>query len=198
MYAAVTLLVFMCLAVTTHAGHHMNLKGEWKGGAFTYDSMGKKLRFISNDSFPVNTSLGLDLLMFFDEGIFYEIDNTNQSCEKKALNCTMHPLDIPDDATLSSTLNFGRPFTEGEGLTLNKWTGSMPGMKGHYAIYATRGCVPVNMYYFTESTSFVFSTIDVELEIKNHDLLMVPSFCKGQPVEQTPEGTVNSFLNEFM
>lgn len=36
-------------------------------GAFTYDSMGKKLRFRSNESSPMNTSIGLDLLMFFDE-----------------------------------------------------------------------------------------------------------------------------------
>lgn len=46
----------------------MNLKGEIKAcGAFTYDSMSKKLRFRSNESNPTNTSLGLDLLMFFDE-----------------------------------------------------------------------------------------------------------------------------------
>lgn len=46
----------------------MNLKGEIKAvGAFTYDSMGKKLRFRSNESHPINTSLGLDLLMFFEE-----------------------------------------------------------------------------------------------------------------------------------
>lgn len=46
----------------------MTLKGEVKAlGAFTYDSMGKKLRFRSNESHPTNTSIGLDLLMFFDE-----------------------------------------------------------------------------------------------------------------------------------
>lgn len=50
--------------------NQMSLKGEVKAfGAFTYDSMGKKLRFRSNESHPTNTSLGLDLLMFFDEVI---------------------------------------------------------------------------------------------------------------------------------
>lgn len=44
------------------------LKGDVRAfGAFTYDSMGKKLRFRSNESSPMNTSIGLDLLMFFDE-----------------------------------------------------------------------------------------------------------------------------------
>ncbi|KAF1378739.1 hypothetical protein PFLUV_G00193640 [Perca fluviatilis] len=101
MYAAFTLFVFICLTATTHADHHqpchapnmtgfmnvLSLKGELKAfGAFTYDSMGKKLRFRSNESHPVNTSVGLDVLMFFDEGIFYEIDSKNQSCEKKHCN----------------------------------------------------------------------------------------------------------------
>lgn len=46
--------------------------------------------------------------------------------------------------------------------------------------------------------SLPHSNMDVELEIKDPDLLVVPSFCVGQPLEETPEGTVNSFANEFM
>ncbi|KAM9348313.1 ependymin [Symphorus nematophorus] len=213
MYAAVTLFVFMCLTATTHADHHqpchtpnmtgilsvVNLKGELTAyGAFTYDSTAKKLRFRSNESHPTNTSLGLDLLMFFDEGIFYEIDSKNQSCEKKALQCTLHPLDIPDDATLHSTVTAGSPSIEGEGLKINVWGGSTADAKARYSMSVTMGCLPVCTLYFLESNSFIFSSIDVELEIKDPDLLVVPSFCVGQPLEETPEGTVNSFLNEFM
>ncbi|XP_045895000.1 ependymin [Micropterus dolomieu] len=213
MYAAITLFVFMCLTATTHADHHqpchapnmtgfmsvMSLKGEVKAfGAFTYDSMGKKLRFRSNESHPTNTSLGLDLLMFFDEGIFYEIDSKNQSCEKKTLQCTQHPLDIPDDATFHGDVHTGSLSVEGEGLKVNIWTGSMPDTKGHYSMSVTMGCLPVTVFYFCESTTLLFSNSDIENEIKDPDLLVVPSYCVGQPVEETPEGTVNSFLNEFM
>ncbi|XP_056253347.1 ependymin [Seriola aureovittata] len=213
MYAAVTLFVFMCLTATTHAEHHqpchspnmtgfMTVISQKAGvkafGAFTYDSMGKKLRFRSNESHPINTSVGLDLLMFFEEGIFYEIDSKNQSCEKKALQCTMHPLDVPDDATFVSTLNSGSSSIEGEGLKINVWSGSMPDSKGYYSMSVTMGCLPVSTLYFSESTPFLFSNTDIELEIKDPDLLVVPSFCLGQPLEETPEGTVNSFLNEFM
>lgn len=46
----------------------MNFKGEVKAlGAFTYDTTGHKLRFRSNESHPENTSLGVDVLMFFEE-----------------------------------------------------------------------------------------------------------------------------------
>ncbi|KAM7397803.1 hypothetical protein PAMA_005908 [Pampus argenteus] len=213
MYAAVVLFFFMCLTATTHAGTHqpchapnmtgfmsvLSLKGEIKAlGVFTYESMGKKLRFRSNDSYPTNTSISLDLLMFFEEGIFYKIDSKNQSCEKKSLQSTLEPLDIPDDATFLFSVHTGTPSIEGEGLKVKVWTGSMPDMKGHYSIAVTTGCLPVSTFYFTESTSFLFSTYDVELEIKDPDLLTVPSICLGLPVEETPEGTVNSFLNEFM
>ncbi|XP_075957957.1 ependymin [Anarhichas minor] len=213
MYAAITLLVFMCLTASTYADHHhpchapnmtgfmslRSMKGDVKAyGAFTYDSMGKKLRFRSNESYPTNTSLGLDLLMFFDEGIFYEIDSKNQSCEKKALQCTQHPLDIPDDATFMGTVNVGSPSIEGEGIKTNVWTGSMPDIKGHYSMSVTMGCLPVCTMYFHESSAFLVSITEVESEIKDPDLLVVPSCCLAQPLEETPEGTVNSFLNEFM
>lgn len=46
--------------------------------------------------------------------------------------------------------------------------------------------------------SISHSLTEIDLEIKDPDLLTVPSICLGQPVEETPEGTVNSFLNEFM
>ncbi|XP_027888326.1 ependymin-2-like [Xiphophorus couchianus] len=214
MFATVALLVFMCLTTTTHADHHhepchthnmtgfmsvMNLKGETKAfGSFTYDSVGRKLRFSSNESHPADTSLDLDLLMLFDEGIFYEIDIKNHSCEKKKLQMPLHPFDIPDDAKFHSTVTTGSSSIKGEGLKVNIWTGSLTNMKGSYSMSVTTGCLPVSTFYFTETTSFFFSNMDVKLEIKDPDLLVVPSICLEKPVEDTPEGTVNSFLNEFM
>ncbi|XP_061596904.1 ependymin [Cololabis saira] len=213
MYAAVVLVVFACLTDTIHADHHqpchppnmtgvmtvITMKGEIKAvGAFTYDSMGKKLRFRSNDSHPTNTSVGLDLLMFFEQGVFYEIDSKNQTCEKKKLDMDLNPLDIPDDAKFHSTITAGSRSIEGEGLKVNIWTGSIPNMKGYYSVSVTMGCLPVSVLYFSESAPMLFSNMEVDLEIKDPDLLLVPSFCLGQPLEESPEGTVNSFIHEFM
>lgn len=141
----------------------MNLKGDMKAfGSFTYDSVGRKLRFSSNESHPADTSLGLDLLMLFDEvthkfhpitlpkkcpievvlwsdkwicfcfrqGVFYEIDVKNHSCEKKKLQMSLHPFDIPDDAKFHSTVTTGSSSIKGEGLKVNVWTGSLTNMKG--------------------------------------------------------------------
>ncbi|KAM6907403.1 ependymin [Xenentodon cancila] len=213
MHAAVVLFILVCLTDTTHADHHhpchspnmtgvmsvMSMKGEIKAdGTFTYDSMGKKLRFRSNESHPTNTSLGLDLLMFFEQGFFYEIDSKNQTCEKKKLDVALNPLDIPDDAKFYITVTSGSRSIEGEGLKVNIWTGSIPDIKGYYIMSVTMGCLPLSMFYFSESTPLLFNNMEVDLEIKDPDLLQVPSFCLGQPLEESPEGTVNSFMHEFM
>lgn len=66
----------------------MNLKGEAKGyGAFTYDSMGKKLRFISNESFATNSSVDVDLLMLFDEVTDFFLLKRNHF----SLDVVLHP-----------------------------------------------------------------------------------------------------------
>ncbi|CAN9501723.1 unnamed protein product [Ophioblennius macclurei] len=214
MYVAVSLFVFMCLTASTHADHHhhpchppnmtgllsvLTLKGDFRAfGTFTYDSMGKKLRFRSNESHVTNTSINLDVLVLFEEGVLYEIDSKNQSCEKKTLQCNMNPIDAPDDAKFLATMNVGNPSIEGEGLKINVWTGGIPGTRGYYSTSVTMGCLPMSTFYFMEPTSLLFSALEIDNEIKDPDLLVVPSICQGQPLEETPEGTVNSFYNEFM
>uniref|UniRef100_A0A672JKH9 Ependymin-like 1 n=1 Tax=Salarias fasciatus TaxID=181472 RepID=A0A672JKH9_SALFA len=209
MYVAVTLFVLMCLTATTRADHHHHPCrknflphffsvlgfGETRAyGTFTYESTAKKLRFRSNESHPTNTSIGLDVLMFFEEGVFYEIDSKNQSCEKKALQCSMHPMDIPDDAKFYGALNVGNPSIEGEGLKVSVWIGGLLGKTGSYSTSVTVGCVPLSTMYFIDSST----ALDIDNEIKDPDLLLVPSICQGLPLEETPEGTVHSFYHEFI
>ncbi|KAM9383712.1 ependymin [Pholidichthys leucotaenia] len=213
MYTPVTLFFFLCLTATTYADHHepchspnmtgfmsvVTMKGEIKAyGAFTYDSVGKKLRFTSNDSNFLNASLNFDLLMFFEEDVLYEIDTKNQTCQKKKLQCDMHPLDIPDDAHFFTTMHSGSRSVQGEGVKLNIWSGSLVNPKGSYFMSATMGCLPFSTFYITETASLLICTAEIETGIKDPDLLMVPSFCHGQPLEETPEGTVHSFFSEFM
>uniref|UniRef100_A0A3Q2YN51 Ependymin-1-like n=1 Tax=Hippocampus comes TaxID=109280 RepID=A0A3Q2YN51_HIPCM len=148
MYTAVLLFAFVCWTASAHADHHqpcrspnmtgslsvvsqMGGRAETKAvGLFTYDSMNKKLRFQSNSSLPLNVTLDLDLLVFFEEGILYKIDSKNQSCEKKALQSRKHPFALPSDATFMTTMTSGSAFIEGEGLKFQIWTTPTPGFKG--------------------------------------------------------------------
>ncbi|KAM8835077.1 ependymin [Synchiropus picturatus] len=214
MYAATLALVLVCWTATTLADHHhhpchspnmtghmsvVNSKGEVKGvGSFTFDTTARRLRFKTNDSISVNTTHSLDLLMLFDEGIFYEIDSKNQSCEKKSLHTTVHPLDIPDDATFITTMNIGSAVIEGEGLKINIWTGLLPDSKVAYTKSVTMGCLPLSSLYYYESGALTFTFMNIEMEIKDPEQLAVPSCCQAAALEDTPEGTVHSFMNEFI
>lgn len=77
--------------------------------------------------FPALIFAALTMLL---QGIFYEIDSKNDSCEKKKLHCSMHPLDIPDAAKFHGLMTVGNPSIDGEGLKVNIWTGQMLDSKG--------------------------------------------------------------------
>ncbi|KAM4619798.1 ependymin [Polymixia lowei] len=191
MYATATLFVFMCLTATTIADHHqpchspnmtgimsvVEVDGDIKAvGEYVYDALAKKLRFKSNETDNANTSVALDVLMFFEEGVFYEIDGKNHSCEKKSLQSVLHPLEIPSNAKFLSKMLLGSTSIEDEGLKINLWTGTVAETKGLM-------------------TQF---NMQIETEIKDPELLTLPSFCEGEAVEETPEGTVNTFFNLFI
>lgn len=42
------------------------------------------------------------------------------------------------------------------------------------------------------------SNMNIELDIKDPDVLVVPPFCQGLRVEETPEGTAYGFFDEFL
>lgn len=77
------------------------------------------------------------------QGIFYEIDSKNESCEKKKLHCSMHPLDIPDDSKFHCLMTVGNPSINGEGLKINIWTGQIPDSKGRRGVLREELCYKI-------------------------------------------------------
>lgn len=86
--------------------------------------------FSPEDKTSFSPGLIVDPLATPRQGIFYEIDSKNESCEKKKLHCSMHPLDVPDGAKFFSLMSAGNPSINGEGLKVNIWTGQIPDSKG--------------------------------------------------------------------
>ncbi|XP_056141414.1 ependymin-1-like [Lampris incognitus] len=211
MHAAAKLSIFMCLIATSFAEHHRScdspnmtgilmvsdLRQSNAVGAYTYDSVANKLRFTSFSSDTFNSSLNLDALFFFDEGIFYEIDGKNQSCEKKSLQSSIHAMEIPSNAEFLSNMTLGSATIAEEGLKMSIWRGTVPETKAHYVMGSSMGCLPFSFTYISE-TILIFSNTGIEMEIKDPDRLVVPSFCEAEVVEDTPEGKVNSFFSLFL
>ncbi|XP_061818176.1 ependymin [Nerophis lumbriciformis] len=213
MSATLLLFVFMCWTASTHADHHQSCRSSNMTGVFsvvglqneikalapyTYDSTNKKLRFRTDASNPWNATMELDLLVLFEEGILYKIDSKNQSCVKKSLQSRLNPLAIPANAVFHGAMVFGSASIEGEGIKLNIWAIPTPDLKGNSYMSVSMGCIPFSLMHLTDNSMIIFSNINVELEVKDPDLLAVPSFCQGLPVEETPEGTVYGFMTEFL
>ncbi|XP_067085284.1 ependymin [Osmerus mordax] len=210
MHAATALFIWTCLGVTVLASQHrdpcqspnltgilsvMSFKGEHKGtGHYIYDHEANKLRLTMNETYNVNNTLNVDLLMLFEEGVFYEIDIKNQSCAKKSLLAASHVLELPPDAKFNGNFVLGSMSMPGEGVKINVWTGVVPVEKGHYLVSTSaKSCLPLSAVFFSDSTSLIFSNMQIETEIKEPEVFLLPALCEGMELE----GTLDSFFALF-
>ncbi|KAG7282681.1 hypothetical protein CRUP_017607 [Coryphaenoides rupestris] len=174
----------------------------YKGGsvltwAFSYDSLAKRLHMKSVQTpglTPIISNKAQDVLMLFDEGFFYEINRTDQSCEKKVLHSAVSSMDVPPNATFLLKTTIGSGSVPGEGLTVSVWVGSIPETNATSSTSLTMGCIPVIVTYHNPTTIASVSHVEVETGIKDPEKLEVPSFCEGKAVEETPDGTVHTFF----
>ncbi|XP_056449550.1 ependymin-like [Gadus chalcogrammus] len=211
MFAVVAALCLMGLSPSL-ADHHQachspNMTGtvamsDLRNGAkvvaeFVYDPLARKLR-MKTAPWPgfvtTNSSRNLDLLLLFDQGVFYEIDSKNQSCEKKVLHSAVSSMEVPPSASFSVKTTLGSETVAGEGLTLSMWKGTVPKTQGTYCTAVTEGCMPVSTTYTSNSSIIIVSHIQVETEIKDPEKLCVPSFCEGEEVDTT-DGSSHTFFN---
>lgn len=58
--------------------------------------------------------------------VYYEIDWSNMSCSKKALDTSFMPMQVPSDAKLISHLFLGSSSSWGMGVLVNTWYGELP------------------------------------------------------------------------
>lgn len=122
---------------------------------------------------PSQTNIFSKLL----QGIFYEIDSKNQSCEKKKLHCKLHPLDIPDNSKFHGTLNAGSASIEGEGVKVNVWRGKFSDGKDQRGAINDISAVCVTEIWIMDlfdRTSIFLSCFRELLHVCNHGLFAHP------------------------
>ncbi|KAG5284476.1 hypothetical protein AALO_G00027140 [Alosa alosa] len=154
-------------------------------GEFNYDSQAKKLHF-KDDELHVNKTDHLEMLIFFEEGYFFDIDSHNQTCHKKPLQSTYHCLDIPANATHVTEAYLGSEFVGDQGVRMRKWRKRVPELEGVVTVATTScGCLTLSATLFTDSNDvLVFNFLDVETEVKNPKVFVPPAFCDGVAMEE--------------
>ncbi|XP_030637118.1 ependymin-like [Chanos chanos] len=167
-------------------------------GDFSYDSQGKKLRFVENEEYTNKTSHDdMDVLMLFEEGVFYEIDSKNQSCKKMVLHSRKHPMELPPDANHLAEMYLGSDSVSDQGVRLRIWLGKFPELNANYSITTTScGCLTLSTAYNGEKKHLLFSFLNVETEVKDPHVFVPPSYCDGVALEDSGDEK-NSFFSLF-
>ncbi|XP_066516151.1 ependymin-2-like [Hoplias malabaricus] len=166
------------LSVTTPSGEFFSL------GKYVYDAKGQRIRFENMGQYK-NESFKTDVLLLFKEHVMYEINTENETCVKKELKGTFHPMEIPDDATLLGQVVLGSLSEPGEGLLVNSWTGDIPEAQGKYFLIFTEfGCLPVTSLYHSPKTGWITTSFfNIIVGIKDPRPLTPPPFCTDAMME---------------
>ncbi|XP_076843816.1 ependymin-like [Brachyhypopomus gauderio] len=164
-------------------------------GEFNYDSTAKKLHFLEKNDDSNKTS-HIDVLLNFEEGVFYELDSKNESCKKQTLKSRRHPMELPADAAHDSEMYLGSLTVPEQGLRLRVWTGKLPDLHAQYTMLTTScGCLTVSCYYHSDKTNLIFSFLDVETHVDDAHVFVPPAYCADAVLEESSDD--HSFFDLF-
>ncbi|XP_040043356.2 ependymin [Gasterosteus aculeatus] len=152
-------------------------------GAVSYDALGQRMR-VRNIPLVGNQTFKMDLLILFNEKVYYEIDWSKLSCKKKALDTTFIPMQVPSDAKLMGQVFMGSSSYWGAGVLTNTWYGELPQNGQYSAVFTEIGCVPVTWSIYTPASGWVaLSTYNWVFGNTNPMDYSPPFFCGQSELE---------------
>ncbi|XP_041738353.2 ependymin [Coregonus clupeaformis] len=200
-----TFVLLMCLAVgcLAQAPHQcrspplltgaLSVANEkfYANSKYTYDAMGKRIRFKEIGSYE-NKTFGIDALLLFREGVMYMINHRNKTCTKERLKREdFHPMEIPADAALLGQVILGSSSGPGQGLLVNTWYGEVATPSGKdkwMSTFTEFGCIPVSSTYYTDKTGWTLTTFfNIVIGIMDPQEFFPPKFCQGAKLDETAE-----------
>ncbi|XP_070829386.1 ependymin-like [Chaetodon trifascialis] len=167
-------------------------------GTITYDAFGQRMR-VRNYGMIGNQTFAMDQLMLFNKKVYYEIDWSNFSCTKKALDTTFNPMQVPADAKLMGQVFMGSSSSWGMGVLTNTWYGSLPQNGMYMSVFTEIGCIPLTFMSYTPASGWTtVSTFNWVLGNTNPMDYVPPSFCsKSQLMKTEAPDTVFTALESL-
>ncbi|XP_076583812.1 ependymin-like [Chaetodon auriga] len=167
-------------------------------GTITYDALGQRMR-VRNYGLIGNQTFAMDQLMLFNKKVYYEIDWSNLSCTKKALDTSFIPMQVPADAKLMGQVFLGSSSSWGMGVLSNTWYGSLPQNGMYMSVFTEIGCIPMTFMAYTPASGWTtVSTFNWVLGNTNPMDYSPPSFCsKSQLMETETPDTVFTALESL-
>ncbi|KAM9857725.1 ependymin-like [Aulostomus maculatus] len=152
-------------------------------GLISYDAIGQRVRVRATGVIGSQNFI-MDQLMLFNKKVYYEVDWTNMSCTKKALDTTFIPMRVPLDAKLMGQVVLGSSSSWGMGVLVNTWYGALPGNGQYSSVFTEIGCIPVTITAFTPASGWTtVSTFNWVLGSTNPLDFIPPVFCATAALE---------------
>ncbi|XP_061413001.1 mammalian ependymin-related protein 1 [Lethenteron reissneri] len=118
-----------------------------------------------------------DYIYLYDEGVQYQIDQSNKRCLTKALTDAWDPYDIPSNSTFEDQYLIGGP---GDQVAVQEWSDRKPARKFEtwLGVYTTKDCYPVHETYIDSAgVASMTRFFDIEPGIKDPSVFTPPASC---------------------
>ncbi|KAM3624278.1 uncharacterized protein V6R79_021418 [Siganus canaliculatus] len=156
-------------------------------GKISYDALGQRARTRSYGMSGNHTVV--DQLILVKEKVYYDIDWSNFSCQKRPLDVTFNPMQVPADAKLMGQVFMGSSSGWGMGVLINNWYGFLPGNGMYQLVFTEIGCIPMTVSVYTPVTGWTaVSTYNWVLGNTDPMEYIPPFFCAKAKLqeEETP------------
>ncbi|XP_029912285.1 ependymin-like [Myripristis murdjan] len=154
-------------------------------GRIKYDAFGQRV-LVRNLVTAGNHTFSVEHLMLFKQNVYYEMDWSRFSCQKKKLDPSFIPMQVPADANHMGQVVIGSLSSWGMGVTVNTWYGALPPNGMYMHVFTDAGCFPATLLAFTpESGWTAVSTYNWVLGTTDPMDFLPPFFCGKSQLEET-------------
>ncbi|XP_029912299.1 ependymin-like [Myripristis murdjan] len=154
-------------------------------GKINYDAFGERMR-VRNFGMAGNQTFTVDQLMLFKQKVYYEIDWSRFSCQKKKLDASFIPMQVPADANHMGQVVIGSSSSWGMGVAVNTWYGALPPNGMYMHVFTEVGCFPTTLMAFTPESGWnTISTYNWVLGTTDPMDFLPPFFCGKSQLDET-------------
>ncbi|XP_036445872.1 ependymin-like isoform X2 [Colossoma macropomum] len=174
--------------MTGNAYMHTEIGAITTSGTFDYDALGQQIRIRSSGSSP-SGAFSVDLLMQFQQKVAYEIDYSERTCKKVALDAPFNPIQIPPGSFPVAQTVLGTSSVAGMGLLANTWYGEIPEIQAMYTlVFSDNACVPLSgTYYSPETGTIIISFYNILLGVRDPMDFIPPYFCQTEDLKKVED-----------
>uniref|UniRef100_A0A667ZQE3 Ependymin n=1 Tax=Myripristis murdjan TaxID=586833 RepID=A0A667ZQE3_9TELE len=152
-------------------------------GRIKYDAFGQRV-LVRNLVTAGNHTFSVEHLMLFKQNVYYEMDWSRFSCQKKKLDPSFIPMQVPADANHMGQVVIGSLSSWGMGVTVNTWYGALPPNGKRGRTYSSVSLMGFFTPHQTNGTSR-FSTYNWVLGTTDPMDFLPPFFCGKSQLEET-------------